>query len=135
MKTHRFDDSEHETYSDSSGKSGGQKEKLAYTILAASLAYQFKLEWSVTRSNTFRFAVIDEAFGRGSDESRSRPAPMTWTTPDHVRGLLTKRWASGKYLTWLATGEPWQPIEVPIRGPRPRRTRSAIRIGVPSGGH
>ncbi|MER7505069.1 ATP-binding protein [Nonomuraea pusilla] len=65
----RFDDSEHETYSDSSGKSGGQKEKLAYTILAASLAYQFKLEWGVTRSRTFRFAVIDEAFGRGSDES------------------------------------------------------------------
>jgi uncharacterized protein YPO0396 len=65
----RSDDSEHETYSDSSGKSGGQKEKLAYTILAASLAYQFKLEWGVTRSKTFRFAVIDEAFGRGSDES------------------------------------------------------------------
>lgn len=65
----REDDSEHETYSDSSGKSGGQKEKLAYTILAASLAYQFKLEWGVTRSKTFRFAVIDEAFGRGSDES------------------------------------------------------------------
>jgi uncharacterized protein YPO0396 len=65
----RADDSEHETYSDSSGKSGGQKEKLAYTILAASLAYQFKLEWGVARSKTFRFAVIDEAFGRGSDES------------------------------------------------------------------
>lgn len=65
----REDDSEHETYSDSSGKSGGQKEKLAYTILAASLAYQFKLEWGVTRSKTFRFTVIDEAFGRGSDES------------------------------------------------------------------
>lgn len=34
------DDTEHEHYSDSGGKSGGQKEKLAYTILAASLAYQ-----------------------------------------------------------------------------------------------
>ena len=38
-------DAEHENYTDSGGKSGGQKEKLAYTILAASLAYQFKLEW------------------------------------------------------------------------------------------
>lgn len=65
----REDNSEHENYTDSGGKSGGQKEKLAYTILAASLAYQFKLEWDVTRSKTFRFAVIDEAFGRGSDES------------------------------------------------------------------
>jgi len=60
---------EWEHYSDSDGKSGGQKEKLAYTILAASLAYQFGLEWGVERSRDFRFAVIDEAFGRGSDVS------------------------------------------------------------------
>ncbi len=63
------DNAEHEHYSDSGGKSGGQKEKLAYTILAASLAYQFGLEWGERRSRMFRFVVIDEAFGRGSDES------------------------------------------------------------------
>jgi uncharacterized protein YPO0396 len=60
---------EWEHYTDSDGKSGGQKEKLAYTILAASLAYQFRLEWGVAKSRDFRFAVIDEAFGRGSDAS------------------------------------------------------------------
>jgi uncharacterized protein YPO0396 len=65
----RADHTEHENYTDSGGKSGGQKEKLAYTILAASLAYQFNLEWGVKRSKDFRFVVIDEAFGRGSDES------------------------------------------------------------------
>ena len=65
----REDDAEYERYADSAGKSGGQKEKLAYTVLAASLAYQFKLEWGAAKSRTFRFAVIDEAFGRGSDES------------------------------------------------------------------
>lgn len=65
----REDDREHEHYPDSGGKSGGQKEKLAYTILAASLAYQFGLEWGAVRSRSFRFVVIDEAFGRGSDES------------------------------------------------------------------
>ena len=65
----REDDSEHEHYSDSGGKSGGQKEKLADTVLAASLAYQFGLEWGAVRSRSFRFVVIDEAFGRGSDES------------------------------------------------------------------
>ena len=65
----RTDDTEHENYTDSGGKSGGQKEKLAYTILAASLAYQFKLDWGAAKSKTFRFVVIDEAFGRGSDES------------------------------------------------------------------
>jgi len=63
------DNEEYEHYSDSGGKSGGQKEKLAYTILAASLAYQFGLEWGAVRSRSFRFVVIDEAFGRGSDES------------------------------------------------------------------
>ena len=65
----REDGSEHEHYADSGGKSGGQKEKLAYTILAASLAYQFGLEWGAARSRSFRFVVIDEAFGRGSDDS------------------------------------------------------------------
>jgi uncharacterized protein YPO0396 len=60
---------EFEHYTDSDGKSGGQKEKLAYTILAASLAYQFGLKWGVQKSRDFRFAVIDEAFGRGSDAS------------------------------------------------------------------
>ena len=63
------DHSEYEHYSDSGGKSGGQKEKLAYTILAASLAYQFGLEWTSVRSKSFRFVVLDEAFSRGSDES------------------------------------------------------------------
>ena len=65
----REDNTEYEHYSDSGGKSGGQKEKLAYTVLAASLAYQFGLEWGETRSRSFRLVVIDEAFGRGSDES------------------------------------------------------------------
>lgn len=59
----------HEYFSDSSGKSGGQKEKLAYTILASAIAFQFGLEWGRSRSRSFRFVVIDEAFGRGSDES------------------------------------------------------------------
>ncbi|SCL70669.1 Uncharacterized protein YPO0396 [Micromonospora citrea] len=63
----RDDDTEYETYADSGGKSGGQKEKLAYTILAASLAYQFRLD--AENTSTFRFVVIDEAFGRGSDDS------------------------------------------------------------------
>jgi uncharacterized protein YPO0396 len=65
----RETDREWEHYRDSDGKSGGQKEKLAYTILAASLAYQFGLEWGAEKSRDFRFAVIDEAFGRGSDAS------------------------------------------------------------------
>jgi uncharacterized protein YPO0396 len=68
------DHSEKEFYSDSAGKSGGQKEKLAYTILASALAYQFGLSQSEANrpsrtTRTFCFVMIDEAFGRGSDES------------------------------------------------------------------
>jgi uncharacterized protein YPO0396 len=64
----REDNREHEHYADTAGKSGGQKEKLAYTVLAAGLACQFALDDS-ERARSFRFAMIDEAFGRGSDES------------------------------------------------------------------
>lgn len=70
---------EFEHFTDSGGKSGGQKEKLAYTILAAALAFQFGLGSGKTgvgsaakkanSGRSFRFVVIDEAFGRGSDES------------------------------------------------------------------
>ena len=65
----RENDEEKEFYSDSAGKSGGQKEKLAYTILASALAYQFGLESTDNSARSFRFVVIDEAFGKGSDES------------------------------------------------------------------
>ncbi|WP_083266461.1 ATP-binding protein [Arthrobacter sp. U41] len=66
---------EFEHFTDSGGKSGGQKEKLAYTILAAALAFQFGLGSAKSTGRnagagrSFRFVVIDEAFGRGSDES------------------------------------------------------------------
>lgn len=60
---------EYEHYTDSGGKSGGQKEKLAYTILAASLVYHFGLEGQDARLQSFRFVVIDEAFLKSSDES------------------------------------------------------------------
>jgi len=63
------DSSEKEYYAHSGGKSGGQKEKLAYTVLASSLAFQFGLEYKEVRSRSFRFVMIDEAFGKGSDES------------------------------------------------------------------
>jgi uncharacterized protein YPO0396 len=56
-------------YSDSEGKSGGEKEKLAYTVLAAALSYQFGLVPGENRAKTFRFIALDEAFARGTDVS------------------------------------------------------------------
>lgn len=65
----RENDEEYEHYTDSGGKSGGQKEKLAYTILAASLVYNFGLEAKRPSEQSFRFVVIDEAFLKSSDDS------------------------------------------------------------------
>lgn len=52
---------EKEYYPDSGGKSGGEKERLAYTVLASALLYQY--------GKDFKFVIIDEAFGKGSEES------------------------------------------------------------------
>lgn len=65
----RIDNSQVDYYEDSGGKSGGQKEKLAYTILASSLAYQYKSRQHYNQDRSFRFVIIDEAFGRGSPAS------------------------------------------------------------------
>ena len=74
---YRADDEEKEHHTDSSGKSGGQKVKLAYTILASAIAYQFGLNQAQAQngspSKSFRFVVIDEAFSK-SDDSNARYA-------------------------------------------------------------
>ena len=70
---YREDDKEKNFFSDSSGKSGGQKAKLAYTILASAIAYQYGLDQEEQRARTFRFVVVDEAFSK-SDENNARYA-------------------------------------------------------------
>lgn len=65
----RQDGEEYEHYADSDGKSGGQKEKLAYTILAASLVYNYGLQQDYIDRPSFRLVVIDEAFLKSSDDS------------------------------------------------------------------
>lgn len=64
---YKEDSSEKHHYSDSSGKSGGQKAKLAYTILASAIAYQFGLNHGETKSKSFRFVVVDEAFSKSDN--------------------------------------------------------------------
>lgn len=56
-------------YNDSSGKSGGQKAKLAYTILASAIAYQYGLQDELVRERSFRFVVVDEAFSKLDDNN------------------------------------------------------------------
>jgi uncharacterized protein YPO0396 len=58
-------------YEDTSGKSGGQKAKLAFTILASAVAYQYGIAKDRQNPQSFRFVVVDEMFSR-SDETNSR---------------------------------------------------------------
>ncbi|HWE94075.1 MAG TPA: SbcC/MukB-like Walker B domain-containing protein [Tepidisphaeraceae bacterium] len=60
-------------YEDTSGKSGGQKAKLAFTILASAVAYQYGIAKDRDNPESFRFVVVDEMFSR-SDETNSRYA-------------------------------------------------------------
>ncbi len=70
IERYREDNSEKECYSDSGGKSGGQKEKLAYSILAAAIMLQYGLVTKKAGNKRhFNLVVIDEAFARGSKDS------------------------------------------------------------------
>ena len=66
---YQTDNTEKEHHTDSSGKSGGQKAKLAYTILASAIAYQFGLDRDNVKAKSFRFVVIDEAFSKSDDDN------------------------------------------------------------------
>jgi len=69
----RADDEEVNYYTASTGKSGGQKAKLAFTILASALSAQYGLSTAAEDAANFRLVVIDEAFSR-TDESNSTRA-------------------------------------------------------------
>jgi uncharacterized protein YPO0396 len=58
---------------ESSGRSGGQKAKMAFTILASAIMSQYGMASDKPDANTFRLVVIDEAFSR-TDEENSRQA-------------------------------------------------------------
>ncbi|MEN0048785.1 MAG: SbcC/MukB-like Walker B domain-containing protein [Bacteroidota bacterium] len=67
IERHRADNSQKQYYVDSQSLSGGEKAKLAYTILASAIAYQFGIRDGKKRS--FRFAVVDEAFSKVDPEN------------------------------------------------------------------
>jgi uncharacterized protein YPO0396 len=59
---------ERESYSDSGGKSGGEKAKLAFTILVAAIAYQYDIDPRQPVSDRFHFVVVDEMFSKVDDQ-------------------------------------------------------------------
>ncbi len=42
-----------------------------------------------------------------------------WTTPDDIAARARRRWDDGSLLRARANGDPFDPIEVPLRGPKP----------------
>lgn len=45
---------------------------------------------------------------------------MTWTTKADVVAKLRRRWDTGEFLSAYAAGSAWEPVHVPLRGPKPR---------------
>ena len=56
-------------YDGSSGQSGGEKAKLAFTILVAALAYQFDVDPTGNTPGRFQFVVVDEMFSKVDDQN------------------------------------------------------------------
>ena len=69
----RKDNTEVEYYAGSSGKSGGQKSLLAFTILASAITAQYGLTGNGDDRDCFRLVVVDEVFGK-TDEAYSQRA-------------------------------------------------------------
>lgn len=44
-------------------------------------------------------------------------AGSAWTRPEQLVGVLRRRWDAGSYLRAYATGQPWQPVNLPVKGP------------------
>lgn len=63
--------SERSYHDDSAGQSGGEKAKLAFTILIAAIAFQYDLDPHAATSNRFHFVVVDEMFSRVDDGNSS----------------------------------------------------------------
>ncbi|MDF1754150.1 MAG: ATP-binding protein [Verrucomicrobiales bacterium] len=55
-------------YTDSSGRSGGEKAKLAFTILVAAITYQYQIDPRDNTSDKFHFVVVDEMFAKMADD-------------------------------------------------------------------
>jgi uncharacterized protein YPO0396 len=55
-------------YQESTGQSGGEKAKLAFTILVAAIAYQYDIDPERATSERFHFVVVDEMFSKVDDQ-------------------------------------------------------------------
>jgi uncharacterized protein YPO0396 len=68
----RISGNEVEIFTSSQGKSGGQKARLAFALLASAIATQYGLIGGEQPERAFRLVVIDEAFARTDEENSQR---------------------------------------------------------------
>ena len=57
-----------QSYTGAAGKSGGEKNRLASTILATAIAYQYGIDVGGKQTETFRLVAVDEMFSKTDDE-------------------------------------------------------------------
>jgi uncharacterized protein YPO0396 len=72
VETDDLTGAERSYHDDSAGQSGGEKAKLAFTILIAAIAFQYDLDPQRPARDRFHFVVVDEMFSRVDDENSVR---------------------------------------------------------------
>ena len=65
---YKGEDTLRQSYSGAAGKSGGEKNRLASTILATAIAYQYGIDVGGKQTETFRLVAVDEMFSKTDDE-------------------------------------------------------------------
>ncbi|NLE38514.1 MAG: hypothetical protein GX621_10865, partial [Pirellulaceae bacterium] len=83
------DGRERACYEDSAGQSGGEKAKLAFTILVAAIAYQYDIALDRPTSDRFHFVVVDEMFCHGARKTGHVRARLS----GHLRGARNRHLA------------------------------------------
>ena len=61
---YKEEDTLRQSYSGAAGKSGGEKNRLASTILATAIAYQYGIDVGGKQTETFRLVAVDEMFSK-----------------------------------------------------------------------
>ena len=72
VETDDLTGAERSYHDDSAGQSGGEKAKLAFTILIAAIAFQYDLDPQRPARDRFHFVVVDEMFSRVDDDNSVR---------------------------------------------------------------
>lgn len=98
-------------FEDSTGQSGGEKAKLAFTILVAAIAYQYDIDLDRPAGDRFHFVVVDEMFSKVDDQYseyalelfRKFGLQLLIVAPLDAKALVTEPYV-GRYLHVVKDG-------------------------------